>query len=417
MNKSIILLLATFALVACDRPEQHPTGHGESSHAADAASAGIFVKGPHGGKLFTNGDFALEMTIFESGVPPEFRVFLFRDGKPLPPDAGTVTITLGRLDGEKNVHNFKPVDDYLRGDQVVTEPHSFDVEIVAGENGKTHRWSFASYEGRTVIEEAAAASAELGFAQAGPATLRQTLALYGAIQPDPDRVRKVTARYPGLVRSVKRQVGDGVQAGETLATVESNESLQTYAVTSPIAGVITERAINVGETTGDTPLFVVADHSRVVAEFSVFPRDRTQLRNGQPVSIKAADGGQAGSGKISALTTAPGNATGQMLVARVPLANADNTWVPGQFITGHVVVGETKVPLAVANDGLQAFRDFTVVFAQVGNTYEVRMLELGRSDGVMTEVLGGIKPGTTYVTTNSYLIKADVEKSGASHDH
>lgn len=418
MNKSIILLLAALALVACDRPEQNAAGHGESAHDAEAAPAEIFTKGPRGGKLFTDGDFALEMTIFESGVPPEFRVFLSRDGKPLPPDAASVTITLNRLDGEQNVHAFKAADDYLRGDQVVTEPHSFDVEIVANENGKSHRWAFATYEGRTVIEEAAASGAGLGFAQAGPATLRQTLALYGAIQPEPDRVRKVTARYPGLVRSVKRNIGDRVKAGETLATVESNESLQSYAVTSPISGVITERAVNVGETTGDMPLFVVADYSRVVAELSVFPRDRPQLRVGQAVDIKAADGTQAGTGRITALTSAPGGATpGQMLVARVPLANSEHLWVPGQFLTAHVVTGETKVPLAVANEGLQAFRDFTVVFARIGDTYEVRMLELGRTDGVMSEVLGGIKPGTTYVTANSYLVKADIEKSGASHDH
>jgi len=32
-------------------------------------------------------------------------------------------------------------------------------------------------------------------------------------------------------------------------------------------------------------------------------------------------------------------------------------------------------------------------------------------------VLGGLEPGTTFVTENSYLIKADIEKSGASHDH
>jgi cobalt-zinc-cadmium efflux system membrane fusion protein len=32
-------------------------------------------------------------------------------------------------------------------------------------------------------------------------------------------------------------------------------------------------------------------------------------------------------------------------------------------------------------------------------------------------VLGGLKPGTPYVAKNSYLIKADIEKSGASHDH
>ena len=45
------------------------------------------------------------------------------------------------------------------------------------------------------------------------------------------------------------------------------------------------------------------------------------------------------------------------------------------------------------------------------------MLELGTNDGEWVEVLSGIKPGTSYVSENSFLIRADIEKSGASHDH
>jgi cobalt-zinc-cadmium efflux system membrane fusion protein len=45
------------------------------------------------------------------------------------------------------------------------------------------------------------------------------------------------------------------------------------------------------------------------------------------------------------------------------------------------------------------------------------MLELGDNDGKFVEVLGGLKPNTEYVTENSFLIKADIEKSGASHGH
>ena len=86
-------------------------------------------------------------------------------------------------------------------------------------------------------------------------------------------------------------------------------------------------------------------------------------------------------------------------------------------VTGRIVVSARDVPLAVKNSSLQAFRDFTVVFAKVRDTYEVRMLELGETDGAYTEVLGGLKPGTLYVSENSFLIKADIEKSGASHDH
>jgi cobalt-zinc-cadmium efflux system membrane fusion protein len=82
-----------------------------------------------------------------------------------------------------------------------------------------------------------------------------------------------------------------------------------------------------------------------------------------------------------------------------------------------VHIGSADVALAVRTEALQTFRDFSVVFAQVGETYEVRMLELGRRDARHAEVLGGLKPGTRYVTANSFLVKADIEKSGASHDH
>ncbi|MCZ6772340.1 MAG: HlyD family secretion protein, partial [Proteobacteria bacterium] len=63
------------------------------------------------------------------------------------------------------------------------------------------------------------------------------------------------------------------------------------------------------------------------------------------------------------------------------------------------------------------FRDFTVVYGRFGDTYEVRMLELGRQTPEWTEVLGGLQPGTPYVTENAFLIRADVEKDGAVHDH
>jgi cobalt-zinc-cadmium efflux system membrane fusion protein len=80
-------------------------------------------------------------------------------------------------------------------------------------------------------------------------------------------------------------------------------------------------------------------------------------------------------------------------------------------------VATTDVPLAIKHSGLQRFRDFDVVFTRIGDTYEVRMLTLGRQDETYAEVLTGIEPGALYVTTNSYLVKADIEKSGASHDH
>ena len=107
----------------------------------------------------------------------------------------------------------------------------------------------------------------------------------------------------------------------------------------------------------------------------------------------------------------------QSTIVRVALDNTAGALFPGQFVTGEIEVARYTAPLAVKREGLQAFRDFTVVYAKVGEQYEVRMLELGRQAGEWIEVLGGLDAGTEYVTKNSFIIKADIEKSGASHDH
>jgi cobalt-zinc-cadmium efflux system membrane fusion protein len=218
-----------------------------------------------------------------------------------------------------------------------------------------------------------------------------------------------------VIRSVNRQIGDSVRAGDALATIESNESLQSYTVTAPIAGVITQRHAEPGEQAGGEELFEIADFSSVWAELSVFPRDRARLRAEQSVTL-SAEGGVSAGGVVSYLSPF-GDRASQSLTARVVLDNSGGRWTPGQFVEGRVTLAETPVELAVPLSALQTFRDFDVVFARVGETYEVRMLELGRRDAEQVEVLGGLAPGTVYVTQNSYLVKADIEKSGASHDH
>lgn len=412
-KKGFVLLLCMLWLSGCG--ERESGSHAEEGHDGHGEHAVAEVaKGPHGGRLLSDGAFAVELAIFEDGVPPEFRAWATLDGKAIAPAQVQLKVELARLGGAVDSIAFAPQGDFLRGDREIVEPHSFDVKVSAVHTGATHAWAYESHEGRTVIAQAMAQAAGIETAEAGPGVIAQTIPLYGAIAADATRVRTVTARFAGVVRSVSRQVGDRVRAGEVLASVESNDSLQTYAVTSPIAGVVTRRHAEPGEQTDGDALFEVADFSQVWAEFSVFPRERGRLRVGQRVTV-TADGIEA-AGTIAYLSPL-GSRDAQSVSARVVLDNTDGRWTPGQFVEGRVVVAETPVALAVPLSALQSFRDFTVVFAQVGETYEVRMLELGRRDDQRVEVLGGLAPGTRYVTRNSYLIKADIEKSGASHDH
>ena len=420
---SLIAAVLGLGLSACGgkSSSEHSEGDGhddraESGESGGHAEAAEPEKGPNNGRLLKDGDFVVELAIFEDGVPPEYRAFVTQDGKPVPPNEVQLTVELARLDGEKNLFRFTPQDGALRGDGVVTEPHSFDVTVVAKHANAEHRWAYESYEGRVTIAEASAKAAGLVTAKAGSRLIREVLPLYGRITANPDAVREVSARFPGAIKSVNKTVGDAVKAGEVLARVESNDSLQLYSVTSPISGTITARMANAGEQAGSTALFTVSDLSRVWAELSVFPRDLSRVQLGQDVRLHAVDGERSVTGKIARIAPAASDASSALKVWAA-FDGSQGGWTPGLYVNAEVLTGGAEVPLAVKSSGLQAFRDFTVVFAKVGETYEVRMLELGHSDGEYVEVLGGLKPGTEYVTGNSYLIKADIEKSGASHDH
>jgi cobalt-zinc-cadmium efflux system membrane fusion protein len=87
------------------------------------------------------------------------------------------------------------------------------------------------------------------------------------------------------------------------------------------------------------------------------------------------------------------------------------------FVRGDVVVEETDVPVAVRSEALQRLRDRDVVFVRFGSVFEARPVELGRRAEPLVEGTDGLEPGWSYAAENSFVLKADVEKAGASHDH
>ena len=103
--------------------------------------------------------------------------------------------------------------------------------------------------------------------------------------------------------------------------------------------------------------------------------------------------------------------------ARLVLPNPNGVWRPGLPVNVELTAEEVEVPLAISTEAVQTLRDNPVAFGRYGNQFEARPLMLGRSDGKMVEVLGGLEPGERYAARNSYLIKADIGKAGASHDH
>ena len=473
-----------------DTSQHAEHGEHEDDHDAD------FKRGPHGGRLLSAGDFAIEVTIYERGVPPQFRVYAYDAGKAIALDDIELSIELHRLGGRVDQFSFHKERDYLLGEGVVVEPHSFDVKVTAQWNGKTHSWQYASYETRVVLSAQAAHNAGIEVREAGGGRIAQTITLRGEIVLNADEVAHIVPRVSGQVREVRRHLGDNVRAGDVLAVIDSRELAEAkagdlaaearltlkqgslerveklfdekiapeeellearqelaeaeiehrtaeaklhalglseeqvrqlheeqdvdysrYEIKTPFDATVINKHLSLGEVVGpESDVFVLADLSTVWVDLAVYQKDAAKIHLGQKVTVSFRGGIPDAKGVIDYITPLVDEAT-RTATARVVLENEGRQLRPGLFVMAELVEHEAVVPVAVAAEAVLTIRDWSVVFVNVGDTFEARPLELGRSDGHWVEVIHGLSPGEKYVAKNGFVLKAEIGKSGATHAH
>ncbi len=468
-----------------------PVG-GEEGEAAPE-----YPRGPHGARLLPGDDFQVEVTIYETGVEPHFRIYpLDLQGRPIAPAEVTLRVELHRLGGRVDRIAFVPEADYLRGEAVVEEPHSFDVKVHAVRNGRTQEWSYSQIEGKVQLADDTLKSAGITIQTVGPREMVTTFEVPGEIKADETRVAHVVPRLQGVVIEVVRKEGDRVRAGDLMAVINSREladaksaflaagqrvqfarvalereenlwkkkisaeqeylearrafdevrlshevagqklvalglsqaavnavataapdRLSRYEIRAPIAGTVIERDLTVGEAVAeDRTIFVIADLSSVWIEASIPAKDLVNVRQGQAAVVVVPDAGLEVRGRVSFIGALIGEQN-RRATARIVVPNTDGAWRPGSFVTIRLEQSSAMVPLAIPAEAIQTFRDWQVVFVRFGDWFEARPLELGRSDGGWVEVLSGLKAGDRYAATNSFAVKAEIGKLGATHDH
>ena len=198
---------------------------------------------------------------------------------------------------------------------------------------------------------------------------------------------------------------------------DGTDSFTRYEIHAPIDGVVIEKHLGLGEAVAaDTNIFTVADLSTVWAEMTIYPKDLNSVKLGQQVTVRATALNTESEGRVSYVGSLVGEES-RSAKARVTLENPDRSWRPGLFVTVELVQDEAEVPVAVPVDAVQTYRDWNVVFGRFSEFFEVRPVKLGRSNSQWVEVIQGLAPGNNYAATNSFILKADLGKAGASHDH
>jgi len=416
-----MLAVSVLLVAGCTRSAPEAGDHhmqDDHGHATGAPAAEPAARGSHGGRLLEAEGYRVELAIAEQTGPPQYQAWLYRGDKPLPATAGTVEVNLVRLGNVPEQHQLvAQPDGSLKAATIVGEPHSFDVEVRATVDGHALRWTYPSYEGRTRIAAEIAETAGIQVAPAAAGVIADEHVVQGLLTPMEGAIAQVAARFPGPIRSLAANVGDRVRAGQVLAVVESNLSLSNYEITAPISGTVLARHAVLGANAAEAmTLYEIADLSRLWVDLHLFGSDAQHIVAGVPVEVTRLTDGVHAPTRLERVL--PGTATAsQSTVARAIIDNADGRWRPGSAVTARITVEQLPAQLVVPLSALQKFRDWDVVFIRVGDTYEVRPLELGNRDARNVEVLEGLEPGDAVVVHQSYLVKADIEKSGATHDH
>jgi len=190
-----------------------------------------------------------------------------------------------------------------------------------------------------------------------------------------------------------------------------------YELRSSLSGLVIKKHITTGEAVKkDDDIFLLADLSDVWVNIAIPAKDIKNVHLGIKIIIKSEPLGIQSTGRLTYLDSIIDPMT-RTVTGRVVIPNPKGDWRPGTFVTADLILDERTVPIAIAREAVQSLRDWSVVFVKYGDTFEARPLELGASDASHWEVLDGLAEGEQYVTQNSFVVKAEIEKSSAVHDH
>lgn len=200
------------------------------------------------------------------------------------------------------------------------------------------------------------------------------------------------------------------------ASAESG-ALNRFEIRAPFDGTIVEKHISLGEQVReDTSVFTVADLRSVWAHISVPAKDLPLVRVGDSVAIRSAAFEQSATGKVAYVGSLIGEQT-RTAQARVTLENPSGAWRPGLFVNVEMKSEEFTAPVTVTSEAVQTMEEKPVVFVKVGSGFVAQPVRIGRTDGKRVEILEGLKAGVPYIAVGSFIAKAEVGKSTASHAH
>lgn len=197
---------------------------------------------------------------------------------------------------------------------------------------------------------------------------------------------------------------------------EPDINVSRYELTAPIGGRIVTKHITNGERVSlDEAVYTIANLDTVWLNISVYARYTDLIEEGQEVTVHAGD--RTTRGVVDYISAVVSEDT-RTVSARVVLPNDNRAWKPGEFVTVRVETASLSADRVVPIEAIQFYEGREVIFVQSEEGIIPVPVRIGtRNDRFVALIGDEVALGAPVVTANSFLMKAELGKSAAGHDH
>ena len=193
---------------------------------------------------------------------------------------------------------------------------------------------------------------------------------------------------------------------------------RSLAVTSPLSGRVTAAPIVLGAfVDAGEELYRVVNPNGLQIEVALPSEDASRIQPGDEAALIMGDEREIGA-RVRSVTPAL-DPESRSATAVLSLTRAIPGLQPGAFLQARIrpsgEVDQTRI--AVPEDAVQVLEGRDVVFVRTQRGFQAREVETGSRSAGMVTILSGLQPGWRIASDNAFLLKAELEKEGATHGH
>ena len=196
-----------------------------------------------------------------------------------------------------------------------------------------------------------------------------------------------------------------------------------YVLTAPIAGIISQKDLVLGENVQlADQLFVIDQLDQLWLEFIAPSSEFADIVPNQTIEFKSLQSGNLFKAQIQSLNSQADAQTGRLQVRAKVLSNAAELR-PNLMVNVQLQQQQTQQGLRILASAVQKIEGKDAVFVAAQHEQKIEFapqsvtLGASSSDGQWIEVLSGLEQGQQYAAQGSFLLKSELEKGEASHAH